>query len=83
MKYALLDAIRSDLAAGSTTVSKITAYYLEQIRLNASLNAFNEVFAEEALERATQIDAKLASGLAGKLAGMVIGIKDNICFSNT
>lgn len=80
MRYASLDAIRSDLAAGSTTVSKITAYYLEQIRLNASLNAFNEVFAEEALERATEIDAKLASGSAGKLAGMVIGIKDNICF---
>lgn len=79
MIYASLDAIRADLAAGKTTVSRLTESYLDRIAEQADLNAFNEVFDGYAREQAARVDAKLAAGQAGKLAGLVIGIKDNIC----
>lgn len=79
MTYTSLDAVRADLAAGKLTVSQLTELYLERIREQADLNAFNEVFTEYARERAAAVDAKRAAGTAGKLAGLVIGIKDNIC----
>ena len=79
MIYASLDAIRADLAAGKTTVSRLTDTYLDRIREQADINAFNEVFETYAREQAAAVDAKRAAGTAGKLAGLVIGIKDNIC----
>lgn len=79
MNYASLDAIRADLAAGKTSVSALTEFYLNRIREHADLNAFNEVFEADVRSQATAVDAKLAAGTAGKLAGLVIGIKDNIC----
>ena len=79
MTYASLDAIRADLAAGKISVSQLTDVYLDRIREQADLNAFNEVFEDYAREQAAAVDAKRAAGTAGKLAGLVIGIKDNIC----
>lgn len=78
--YTSLSGIKSDIAAGKTSVEKLVQGYLDNIAANRHLNAFNEVFGEEALNRATEIDARIKQGIAGKLAGMVIGIKDNICY---
>jgi aspartyl-tRNA(Asn)/glutamyl-tRNA(Gln) amidotransferase subunit A len=78
--YASLNEIKTALKTGDTTVKKLVKNYLEKIRSNSHLNAFNEVFADEALHRADVLDIKIKQGRAGKLAGMVIAIKDNICY---
>jgi aspartyl-tRNA(Asn)/glutamyl-tRNA(Gln) amidotransferase subunit A len=80
--YSSLIEIKGDLQSGEVTVEKLVKHYLENIKANAHLNAFNEVFDEEALASAKNIDARIQSGNAGKLAGMVIGIKDNICYKD-
>lgn len=78
--YSSLNEIKSELQSGNITVVELVKNYLDQIALNAHLNAFNEVFADEALTCAAQLDNSLKQGTAGKLAGMVIAIKDNICY---
>jgi len=80
--YTSLNEIKSGLQSGETTVQGLVKRYLEQIKLNAHLNAFNEVFEEEALKRAQNIDSRIKLGIGGKLAGMVIAIKDNICYKD-
>jgi len=80
--YSSLIEIKGGLQSGEVTVEKLVKYYLQNIKVNAHLNAFNEVFDEEALASAKNIDARIQSGNAGKLAGMVIGIKDNICYKD-
>ena len=81
-KYSSLIEIKGGLQSGEVTVEKLVKYYLENIKTNVHLNAFNEVFGEEALNRAKNIDARIQLGNAGRLAGMVIGIKDNICYKD-
>jgi aspartyl-tRNA(Asn)/glutamyl-tRNA(Gln) amidotransferase subunit A len=78
--YSSLSEIKGGLQKQELTVEGLVVDYLEAIRLNAHLNAFNEVFTEEALQRAKNIDSRIQLGIAGKLAGMVIAIKDNICY---
>ncbi|NHA06039.1 Asp-tRNA(Asn)/Glu-tRNA(Gln) amidotransferase subunit GatA [Mucilaginibacter sp. HC2] len=78
--YSSLNEIRSGLQRAEITVEGLVKNYLDQIKKNAHLNAFNEVFEEEALINAKNIDNRIKNGTAGKLAGMVIGIKDNICY---
>jgi aspartyl-tRNA(Asn)/glutamyl-tRNA(Gln) amidotransferase subunit A len=78
--YTSLTQIKSEIAKGQVTVEKLVKHYLEQIALNAHLNAFNEVFEHEAITCAQKVDKRIQQGVAGKLAGMVIGIKDNICY---
>jgi len=80
--YSSLIEIKGGLQSGEVTVEKLVKHYLENIKANAHLNAFNEVFGEEALSRAKNIDARIQLGNAGRLAGMVIGIKDNICYKD-
>lgn len=80
--YTSLTEIKGGLQSGEVTVEKLVQHYLQNIKVNAHLNAFIEVFDQEALQRATLIDAKLKNGIAGKLAGMVISIKDNICYKD-
>ena len=80
--YSSLIEIKGGLQSGEVTVEKLVKHYLENIKANAHLNAFNEVFSEEALNRAKNIDARVQLGNAGRLAGMVIGIKDNICYKD-
>ena len=80
--YSSLIEIKGGLQSGEVTVEKLVKHYLENIKANAHLNAFNEVFGEEALSRAKNIDARVQLGNAGRLAGMVIGIKDNICYKD-
>ncbi|MGN8071330.1 Asp-tRNA(Asn)/Glu-tRNA(Gln) amidotransferase subunit GatA [Mucilaginibacter sp. 22184] len=78
--YSSLSEIRSGLQRAEITVEGLVKNYLDQIKKNAHLNAFNEVFEEEALINAKNIDDRIKNGTAGKLAGMVIAIKDNICY---
>lgn len=78
--YSSLSEIRSGLQRAEITVEGLVNNYLDQIKKNAHLNAFNEVFEQEALINAKNIDDRLKKGNAGKLAGMVIAIKDNICY---
>ena len=78
--YSSLSEIRSGLQRAEITVEGLVKNYLDQIKKNAHLNAFNEVFEEEALVNAKSIDNRIKNGTAGKLAGMVIAIKDNICY---
>jgi aspartyl-tRNA(Asn)/glutamyl-tRNA(Gln) amidotransferase subunit A len=78
--YSSLSEIRSGLQRAEITVEGLVKGYLDQIKKNAHLNAFNEVFELEALTSAKNIDNRLKDGTAGKLAGMVIAIKDNICY---
>lgn len=74
--------IKSGLQNGEITTEGLVKGYLQQIKENERLNAFNEVFEQEALAGAKTVDAKIKAGTAGKLAGMVIGIKDNICYKD-
>jgi aspartyl-tRNA(Asn)/glutamyl-tRNA(Gln) amidotransferase subunit A len=78
--YSSLIEIKSGLKRGEITVEGLVKEYLNKIKQNAHLNAFNEVFEQEALTRANNIDSRIQLGIAGKLAGMVIAIKDNICY---
>lgn len=78
--YSSLSEIRSGLQRAEITVEGLVNNYLDQVKKNAHLNAFNEVFEQEALINAKNIDERLKNGTAGKLAGMVIAIKDNICY---
>lgn len=78
--YSSLSEIRSGLQRAEITVEGLVKGYLDQIKKNAHLNAFNEVFEQEALISAKNIDNRIKNGTAGKLAGMVIAIKDNICY---
>lgn len=80
--YTSLTEIKGGLQSGEVTVEKLVQHYLQNIKVNAHLNAFIEVFDQEALQRATAIDAKVKNGSAGKLAGMVVSIKDNICYKD-
>lgn len=55
-------------------------FFLHEINMRSSLNAFVAVYAKEAMARAIQLDAKRKTGAKiGKLHGVVIGIKDVIC----
>jgi aspartyl-tRNA(Asn)/glutamyl-tRNA(Gln) amidotransferase subunit A len=78
--YSSLSEIRSGLQRAEITVEGLVKNYLDQIKKNAHLNAFNEVFEDEALVNAKDVDNRIKNGMAGKLAGMVIAIKDNICY---
>src|SRR6201996_1537126 len=80
--YTSLNQIKSGLHSGEVTVQGLVKNYLEQIKINAHLNAFNEVFADEALSRAHEVDIRIKQGTGGKLAGMVVAIKDNICYKD-
>ncbi|WP_276090912.1 Asp-tRNA(Asn)/Glu-tRNA(Gln) amidotransferase subunit GatA [Pedobacter sp. JY14-1] len=81
-KYQSLAEIRALIAQKTLTVPELLAHYLEQIRENEYLNAFNGVFEQSATAQAEKVQAKIDAGTAGKLAGMVIGIKDNICYKS-
>lgn len=78
--YSSLTEIKSGLQRAEITVQSLVKGYLEQIKKNAHLNAFNEVFESEALLNAKNVDDRIKNSTAGKLAGMVIAIKDNICY---
>ena len=81
-KYTSLAEIQGKLTQKQLKVQDLLAYYLEQIKNNEHLNAFNEVFFDSAAKQANLVQQKIDEGTAGKLAGLVIGIKDNICYQD-
>lgn len=81
-KYTSLAEIQGKLTQKQLKVHDVLAYYLEQIKNNEHLNAFNEVFFDSAAKQANLVQQKIDEGTAGKLAGLVIGIKDNICYQD-
>lgn len=78
--YTSLSEIKTALHNGEITVEGLVKHYLQRIKANEHLNAYNEVFDTEALERASEIDSRIKLGTPGRLAGMVIGLKDNISY---
>ncbi len=78
--FTSLNEIKSEIAEGKLTVEQLVQSYLDNIKQNTHLNAFNEVFDQEALGNARLVDSKIQQGTAGKLAGMVIAVKDNISY---
>lgn len=68
------DAIKADLASGTTTCVQVTRQYLDAIERQKDLNAFLDVFPEQALLRAESIDKKIGTGTSGPLAGMVLSL---------
>ncbi|MBL7962826.1 MAG: Asp-tRNA(Asn)/Glu-tRNA(Gln) amidotransferase subunit GatA [Flavobacteriales bacterium] len=75
-----LRTIRTELEAGTTTVSALVERSLARSAERASLNAFLELFPESARVKAFEVDQKLRAGTAGPLAGLTLGLKDNICY---
>ena len=62
---------------GTLSLRENVLYFINEIKSQKDLNAFNFVFEDCVLE-AENIEEKINSGTAGKLAGMVIAIKDVI-----
>jgi aspartyl-tRNA(Asn)/glutamyl-tRNA(Gln) amidotransferase subunit A len=60
---------------GKLSLNENVSFFLQQIKNNSHLNAYNFVF-EDCLELASSIQTKIKEGSAGKLAGMVIAVKD-------
>lgn len=79
--YKTIGDVRKAMLSG-TTVLEITNYYLNQIEICKSLNAFVEVFEDEAISQSKIVDEKIRNGSAGKLAGVIVAIKDNICYKD-
>lgn len=70
------------LKSGKLSLTENVEHFIEQIKNNSKLNAFNFVFEEEARQQAKVIQDKISSGSHGKLAGMVIAIKDVLNFKD-
>ncbi|MFK8104644.1 MAG: Asp-tRNA(Asn)/Glu-tRNA(Gln) amidotransferase subunit GatA [Saprospiraceae bacterium] len=83
-KYSNLQAIQSELKAGSTSCEKLVDYYLTQIEQQLSLNIYVETYAEEARARAKALDQKYQEDpmSVGPLFGMVVSIKDVLCYKD-
>ena len=64
------------IKSGQLSLSENVDFFLQKIRDNSDLNAYNFVFEDAAKKRALEVEAKIKSGNFGKLAGLVIAIKD-------
>jgi aspartyl-tRNA(Asn)/glutamyl-tRNA(Gln) amidotransferase subunit A len=62
---------------GTLSLKENVLYFINEIKSQKELNAFNFVFEDSVLE-AEIIEEKIRSGTSGKLAGMVIAVKDVI-----
>ncbi len=60
---------------GSISLQENVSFFLNNIKENSNLNAFNFVF-DDCIEQTSSIEQKIKNGSAGKLAGMVIAVKD-------
>lgn len=69
--YEKLEQIKN----GKLSLRENVSFFLNRIKENSHLNAFNFVF-DESLDKADEIESKIKSGTHGKLAGMVIAVKD-------
>lgn len=64
------------IKSGQLSLSENVDFFLQKIRDNSDLNAYNFVFEDAAKKRALEVEAKIKSGNFGKLAGLVVAIKD-------
>ena len=82
MNISSLSEIRTELLAGTYTLSQLIQSYLNEIDRSEDLNIYVNVFATEALQRAEVLDQKLQDdpGSLGRLFGAVVSIKDVICY---
>lgn len=69
--YEKLEQIKN----GKLSLRENVSFFLNRIKENSHLNAFNFVF-DESLDKTDEIESKIKSGSHGKLAGMVIAVKD-------
>ncbi len=74
-----LTELRKKLDAKEISSVELTKEYLEKIKNNEALGAFNTVCEEEALTMAEIADKKIAEGNSAPLTGIPMAIKDNIC----
>ena len=65
----------SQIKSGTLSLPDNVSFFLNRIKSQSHLNAFNEVYSDS-LEQARVIQEKILSGNAGKLAGYVIAVKD-------
>lgn len=76
---AKISELRSLLDEGKVSSLELTKDYLDKIKKNPQLGAFNTVCEEEALAAAKAADERIAKGDAAPLTGIPMAIKDNIC----
>lgn len=69
---------REQIQKGTLSLKDNVLFFLNNIKKNEELNAFNFVFKEEALKSAEEIETKIKSGEGGRLAGLVVALKDII-----
>lgn len=74
-----LTELRKKLDSKEISSVELTKEYLEKIKKNEALGAFNTVCEEEALKMAELADKKIAEGNSAPLTGIPMAIKDNIC----
>jgi aspartyl-tRNA(Asn)/glutamyl-tRNA(Gln) amidotransferase subunit A len=81
-RFSSLSQVQEAIQNGTTTLSAVVEYYLQQIEVSQALNIYVEVFAEEALEKAQQLEQKYRDNPAqvGRLFGAVVSLKDVICY---
>jgi aspartyl-tRNA(Asn)/glutamyl-tRNA(Gln) amidotransferase subunit A len=70
------------IKTGKLSLVDNVKYFLENIKAQRDLNAFNFVFADEAIKSAEKIEEKIKNNSACKLAGMVIAIKDVLAYKD-
>ncbi len=71
------------LLEGSLSLKDNVSEFINRIKEDSDINAFNCVLEQSAFQQADRIQNKLNSGSAGKLAGMVIAVKDVLSIKNT
>jgi aspartyl-tRNA(Asn)/glutamyl-tRNA(Gln) amidotransferase subunit A len=76
-----IQTYHGQLKTGGTTCVQAVQFYLDEIKNQATLNAYLEVFEEEALAQAHALDVLRMKGKPmGPLHGVVVGIKDVISY---
>lgn len=82
--YTSIEAYHRQLQTGQVSCAGAVAFYLQQIRQKAHLNAFTEVYEEEAIERAAFLDAQRRTHQfeLQPLHGVVIALKDVIAYKD-
>ena len=80
--FVTVEKYHEQLSSGHTSCAEAVAFYLENIRQKAHLNAFVEVYEAEAIERAYALDKErqTVDYKLQPLHGVVIALKDVIAY---
>lgn len=74
-----LKELRKKLDSKEISSVELAKEYIEKIKKNEDLGAFNTLCEETALQMAEKADRKIAEGNSAPLTGIPMAIKDNIC----